>query len=43
MGEGNPRHVACICLGETLASTPRGSQCSFYNVPKDFEKFRLFD
>ena len=43
VGVGNPRHVACICLGEKLASSPRGSQCSFSNVQKDIEKFRLFD
>ena len=34
---GNPRHVACVCFGETLASSPRGSQCSFSNVQKDIK------
>ena len=26
VGLGNPRHVACGCIGETLASSPRGNQ-----------------
>ena len=39
-GRGNPRHAACVCLGETLASLPRGSQLSFFS--KDLE-FRLID
>ena len=39
-GTGNPRNAACVCLGETKTSQPRGSQCSVSS--KDIE-FRLFD
>ena len=31
----NLRHQACVCLGETLTSVPKGSQWSFSS--KDFE------
>ena len=24
--QGNPRHVACVCIGETLGSSPIGNQ-----------------
>ena len=37
MGMGNPRHIACVCLRETLASSPSGSQWSFATVRKDIE------
>ena len=37
VGVTNPRHVVCVCLGETLASSPSGSQWSFANVRKDIE------
>ena len=36
-GTVNPRHAAYVCLGETLTSSPRGSQWSFYR--KDIEFF----
>ena len=34
---GNPSYVACVCLGETLASSHRGSQWNFSSVIKDIE------
>ena len=39
MGVGNPRHLGGVCLGETLATSPRGSQWSL----KKILKFRLFN
>ena len=37
MGTGN--HAVCVCLGETLTSSPRGSQWSFSSKDIEFPEF----
>jgi len=39
VGTGN--HAACVCLGETLTSSPRGSQWSFSSKDIEFPLFEL--
>ena len=38
---GNGNHAACVCLGETLTSSPRGSQWSFSSKDIEFLLFEL--